>query len=322
MAQARGADTKAILYEESVYGVDPGVPAGKVIYLTANTLSSDQPLQNSNTLTASRGRAKPVPGNLNATGDLNVELNPETLGWLLKHAFGAITTTGAAVPYTHDFAIDVLPPGLQIEKDYSSAITTGRYEKFNGVKVSSMALNFPSEGFCTGTFSMLGAGSILADTPLDASPTDDLFTPFDSFSASVEEGGVSIAYVNSCSMTLDNGLDPNIYAIGGLGNRRALPEGQATISGQAVLLFENTDILNKAINGTESSLRVILTRGLGDGTSGNEYLEFLVQQLLWQRTSAPIDGPGGLQITMPFTGFKSGVDLGMTAQLRNQIAAY
>jgi len=101
----------------------------------------------------------------------------------------------------------------------------------------------------------------------------------------------------------------------------ALPEGFSTVSGTITALFESDALLTKAINGTESSLKIALSRGTGLGSAGNEYMELFVQQLQFERTSAPIEGPNGLLLTMPFQAYISGSTSALQAVVKNTVSS-
>jgi len=320
MPQARGTQTVTALFQETTYNTTPGTPSGQKLYLTANQIQAQQNRLDSNTLTNSRERDQPIAGNINVAGPLNFELGAEWIGTLMKNAMGTNATTGAG-PYVHTMTLGDLPAGMVIEKDFGANISgSGRYQYYNGCKVATAAFDFPAEGFPTGSIAITGAKETASATPLDATLDDNGNTPFSAFQATILEGGSSIATVTAASINLDNGLDESVYVVGGAGERTALPEGFATISGSITALFEDATLLNKAINGTESSLKITLSRGDGLGSSGNESMEFFVQQLLYERTSPPITGPAGIQITLPFKSYIKGSTSAMQFTLKNAVA--
>ena len=320
MAQARGADTTIALFEESTYNTTPGTPDGQRLYITSSSLSRTQNRIDSNTLSADRSRTTPAAGNISVGGPINMELHAESMGTLLKHTLGANATTGVD-PYVHTMTIGDLPVGLEIEHDYGGEITgSGRYELFTGVRVAGATFTFPAEGYCTASFDFMGATSALGSSPTDATLTDNGRTPFSAFQASITEGGVAIAYVQSAEIRLDNGLDGSSYVIGGAGIRREIPEGFATITGTITALFESAALLTKAVDGTSSSLKITLSRGDGLGSAGNESMSFEVQHLKFEPASVPIEGPAGLVLTLPFKGSKSGTDLGLEVIVKNAVA--
>ena len=322
MTQATGANTALNIYEETTFAIDPGTPDARKAYYSKSGLQKKQALVDSNVLSTSRSRVRAALGNVDVTGSIETEISGEDLGILFKHLFGTQTNSGAG-PYTHEYTISALPTGLCIEPDYGSAISgTGRYMKYQGCKINKGTFTFPTSGFCTASFDFVGAKATPTSAPLDATATDYGHTGFSSFSATIKEGGSTIATVKSATITLDNGLDTNAYVIGGGGQRGALPDGFATASGSIVCVFADTTMMNKALNNTSSSLEIILSRGDGLGSTGNEYISFLVENLVYDATTPSIDGPGGIDITLPFKAFKVSTQLGFKVTVKNAVATY
>jgi len=319
MPQARGTQTSTVLVEESTYNTVPGTPAGQLLYITGNTIQAQQNRLDSNTLSSSRERTAPSAGNINVAGDLSFELGAESLGTVMKHIMGTNVTTGAD-PYVHTMELGDLPAGFIIEKDFGSNISGNRYQYYTGCRVASASFDFPVEGFATGTVSVIGSGEVADSSPLDASVDDNGHTSFSAFDASIQEGGGAIAVVKSATINVDNGLDDSVYVIGGAGTRAALPEGFGTVTGSITALFDSVTLLNKAINGTESSLQITLSRGDGLGSSGNESIDFTVNQLLYERTSPPITGPQGIEITLPFKAYLSSSTSALGVVIKNAVA--
>lgn len=319
MPQARGTQTQTVLVEETTYKTTPGTPAAQVLYITANNIAAQQNLLNSNTISGDRERVEPVLGNINISGTMDFELGAEWSGTLFKHIVGSNVTTGSD-PYVHTMTLGDLPVGFIVEKDYGANISGNRYNFFNGCRAGALTLEFPTEGFCTGSLNVTGASETQDTTPLDASPTDNGHTAFSSFDASIEEGGASIATVQQATITLDNGLDESAYVIGSGGERVELAEGFATVTGSLTAIFDSDTLIQKAINGTQSSLKVLLSRGDGLGSAGNESMDFFIQQLKYERNSVAIPGPAGLVQQLNFSGYKSGATSAMEVIIRNAVA--
>lgn len=316
MPQARGTQLAVNLYEETTYGEDPGAPSAEKCYVKSIGPGGTQNMINSETLTGARTKIKPTQGNEDVGFDVPVEVAPESIGKWLKHSLGQVATTGTG-PYTHTFSIGALPVGLLIERDYGSNITgAGRFMKHNGIRINSAKFSFPQEGFPEAVFSIKGAKETLASTALDGTPTDNGHNPFSSFEATIEEGGSPIAIVTALEFTLANNLDESAFVIGSR-NRQELAEGDAMVTGQLTALFNSVDLLTKAVNFTESSLKSTLSRGDGLGSAGNESLEFSLPNLVYQRQSPGVEGPGGVLITLPFTCYGTTT---MQAVLKNAIA--
>jgi hypothetical protein len=319
MSQVKGTQSSFALFEEDTFGSDPTTPDGQKMYCTSFGVQMTRSLQQSATLSGNRGMEKPVQGNIDVGGSIASELSGQEMGTLLKHSLGTNATTGAG-PYVHTMTCGDLPTGLTLEKDHGSVISgTGRYEKFNGCRVGSIGFEFPQEGFPTVSVDVVGANSVYAGSALDATVTDNGHTSFGSADMAITEGGSTIAYVKSASISLSNELDSSGYVIGSSA-RRAIPEGQSAITGSITALFESMDLLNKARNNTASSLVITVSRGDGLGSSGNEQIKFTVQQLDFETSGSPIEGPAGVEITLPFTAYKSGSDLGLEIELKNAVA--
>lgn len=306
MPQARGSQMTVALFEESVYGVDPGAPAGKKIYVKAFTGGATQALLTPETLTGTRTRTLPDRGNIDAAFALPVELSAENHGPLFRHALGNVVTTGTG-PYFHVITPGALPVGAVIERDFGANITdAARYEKFNGARVASMEIDVPQQGYVSAVFNFLAAKSTPGAAPVDAVLDDTGHTPFSAFSiVGMTEGGVETTLIKSAKFKVDNDLDADGYTINPAapGTRTQLPEGFSTVTGEIVAVFNSAALLNKAINGTPSSLRVALARGNGGGTLGNELIYLECSNLVYERKSPDVPGPKGIVANLSFQGY-------------------
>lgn len=307
------------LYEETVYGADPGSPTGSLIICEGFGVKASQGLQDDSSINGTRGVEKPEKGNIEVGGPMTVKIAPTAIGTLLKHAIGAVATTGTG-PYTHTYTAGDLPVGLVLERDRGAVITdAGRYEKLNGNKVGTIDFSFPQEGFPSIAFNMKGANASQASAPLDATLTDNGYTPFNSAEGSIKEGGVASAVITEASFSLNNSLDEAGFSIGAQ-TRQDLDEGMAIITGSLTAMFKDMTLLNKAINDTASSVEFTMTRGDGLGSASNESLVILLQNLKYEWDGDAVEGPGGVMVTLPFKGYKSGADLGIQAVLKNALA--
>ena len=165
------------------------------------------------------------------------------------------------------------------------------------------------------------APSARARRQLDATLDDLGHSPFHSFEASIQEGGGALAIATAVDLKIVNGLDENGYALG-TRERRNLHEGRAMVSGTLTAMFEDQTLLDKAIAGTESSLKITLSRGTGLGAAGNESIEFFVQNMLYEMESPPVEGPGGVLVKLPFKAYRSGANLGLQVTVKNAIATW
>lgn len=320
MPQATGRAANFNIYDNDAdnYGQDPGTPSADKLYLKSCGLSVSQAKQKTETLNGNRYHGKPDNANVDAVGPLVAEIGAENIGKLLKHSFGTVNTTGAN-PYVHTITIGDLPDDFLIEKDFGSAISgAGTVEKFVGCRVASMEIDMPNEGYAMATFNVQAANSSNETAALDGTPTDNGHTAFSVFAlGTIEEGGSAIATVKSCKFTLNNDLDTDGYVLGAAGVRTQLPDGEALVSIEFTALFDSAALLTKAENSTATSFKIILTRGDGLGSAGNESIEFECAAMVYDRTSAPVEGPKGLLINMKATGYDANA---LKCILKNAVA--
>jgi len=315
-----GAQATFNIYDNdaSNYGLDPATPSADKLYLKSCGLKVTQAKVSDDTLTGARTQSKPDNDNVDAVGPLVANIGAESIGKLLKHTFGTVGTTGAG-PYVHTFTIGALPDDFLIEKDFGAQIAgAGRVEKFVGCRMASMDVDIPQSGYATVTFNVQGANGTNETAALDATPTDNGHTSFTVAAiSSIQEGGVDSAVVKSCKFSLNNDLDGDGYVLGSGGVRTELDEGSALVTIELTALFKSAALLTKAENSTATSLKVVLSRGDGLGSAGNESIEFESSTMVFERTSVPVDGPKGLMVNMKATGYGTNA---MKSVLKNAVA--
>jgi hypothetical protein len=299
MTQALGSKGQIIIQEESVFQTDPGAPDASILYFISETLQQSRPNIDSNVIRGNRNMAKPIRGNYDITGDITTELQAY-MALMLKGLFGDVATTGAD-PYVHTFTVGDSVPSFLIEKGFTDI---DQYFKYNGCKVNSMSLSVTSDGAQEISFGILGTKETSSGSSFDDTPTDLGKQSFDGLTVTtIEEGGSPIATVLSADITFENDLDGSIYTVGGGGERQALPEGMMKASGTVTAMFEDLTLYNKAINFTESSLKLIYSFGDGLGSADNESLELYIPELVFAPVSPAIPGPRGVLVELPFSGY-------------------
>lgn len=293
MARAKGAKSQLLMAFESTYNTTPETPEAVRLPIISSTVKSTQNLIESAVIIGRRDPVMPARGNIDVGGSIEVPIDEIAIGYWLKLAFGAPTTTGAADPYSHVFKIGDSQPSAVLEQGFTDIAT---YELFNGVKMSKMSISFGGDGELTAKIDVLGGKETIGGSSVDATPTTLTLMKLGNFQAALKEGGVSIATCLSCDLNFDFGLDGDTYCIGGNGFRTSIEEGIVQITGTVKAFFENTTLLNKAINGTETSLEITLT-------NGTHSLAIKLPEVIYERNSPGIDGPKGVNIELPFRAY-------------------
>lgn len=299
MAQVTGSNCKLIYDVETTFGTTPTSPASILAYFKDEGFAQDIELINSNIIRGNRNPTQPVAGNKSIKGSLSTELAPFGQALLLKHLMGAVTTTGAT-EFTHVFKVGSLPTSLCFEKQFTDLT---KFFLYNGVRVAKASFDFKPAGFVDTSFEFVGQKETVSGTSIDATPTDLGHSPFEGFQAAILEGGSSIGTVTAVKFDIDNDIQTDLYTIGGGGLVHSLPEGVVKVSGSMTAIFDSTTLYDKAVAGTESSLKISLTKGTGLGTAGNESIEFLIPELRFKASTPVIKDSKGIMLELPFEAY-------------------
>lgn len=328
MGNVTGALTRIIGWPEATWNTTPGTPNGRLIPVVSFGLRANEERETDPTLSGYRGQQRSSAGKRDVAGPINITVAPETIGFWLANLIGTPTTAGVAAPYTHSFAVNptgagALPPGIGFEVDYGAGITgAGRYIVYSGARINQMTLNLPANGNITAQIDILGA-NFDADNvaTLDGTPTDTGHNVWKAQKALVVfDGGALSVCLESLQVSLGNDLDADRWCVGNGGIRHDLPEGQFIASGQAVAYFDTAALMNKALNDTDASLVITLTKGTGAGTAGNEELVITIPALVFAANTPAVDGPRGLKLQADFTSHRTTGETGVTAVLKNALA--
>lgn len=300
MPQAKGAKAQVIIQKETAYKTDPASPDARKISVVSCGLAQSRAQEPSPSLTGNRNPKKAALGNTDVGGPL-VTVLQAYMAELFEAVLGDVTTSGAN-PYTHVIKVGDSLPSYLIEKGYTDI---NQYFKYLGCKANSLSFNVTSSGFQNVTINFSGASETPSGTSFDATPTDLGEQSFSGFAIStIEEGGVAIAdVVGIDNLTISNDLDTGQYSVGGAGVRDDLPEGLVAVTGTLRARFADLTLYNKAVNDTESSLKIVYTLGDGLGSAGNESLEIFIPELTFAPQSPPIDGPRGVVVSLPFVAY-------------------
>jgi hypothetical protein len=301
MPQAAGANAQVIYQSEATFGVTNPSPNATMMPIISESISQKRNLIRSNVIRSSRNPVKPKQGNKEVSGNIVTELNP-FMGILLRHLIGANTTTGAGSNKTHTMKVGALPVGLSIEKGFLD-LTVPKYFLANGCRMNKGAFQITPEGPLAVTFDYMGKKVSANSASFDSTPTDLGHQGWDMSEVVLLEGVGALANAGDLRFDVTNNLDGGNYVIGGSGERHQIPEGATLIEGSLVTLLEDMSLLQKAIDFTETSITATLTRGTGDGSAGNEYVQFLFQELIYGEATPLITGPKGVMVDLPFSAY-------------------
>ena len=206
----------------------------------------------------------------------------------------------AAAPKPFARVIDRLKAGVTrrsftVERFFGDILSADKpYHRFTGVEFNTLSLAINANAMITGTFGVLGqnmttATAIIAGATY-ATPTTT--SPLDSFTGTLNEAGTPIAVITEIQLNLENGLEAR-FVVGSKASIRP-SIGRSNCSGQITAYFENSLLLDKFINETESSIVFELPDG-----AGNKYVVTL-PRIKYNGGQPDVDGEGPITLSMPF----------------------
>jgi hypothetical protein len=299
-----GSNAQVGFAEETVWA--SGSPTiNKFIPFTSESVILEKNIVATDAIRGGAARSVWREGAYRVGGDLSAEIQPTgEFGTLLKHALGRAQTAGPSgspeVVYTHDiFPSGVLPEGLRVEIDREA----GNFV-YNGMKVNSVTLNCAVGEPLSSTFSFLGKEETTGGAKTAATSISTL-NPL-----TFDEGTLSIdgteGDITSCSITINNNLAEDKGKLGSK-YRAALPRsGFRDVTGTLNMEFDNLDMYNRYVNGTESFLSLQFTSDdVITGASDEEKYRLFIDcpRIVFTGTTPTVTGPDIIYHDMPFTAF-------------------
>lgn len=293
MAQQKGVNAEILLGFETTFKTV--ATDGFVLPINSFGVKGSQPLNTPMTLTGTRNPVQPFSGNRDVSGSIVIPADSVAMWYWLKAMFGDPATSGTG-PYVHEFKVGDTMPSISLEAAFED-LAVNKYMRYTGNKIGRWSMDVGGDGELVSNVDVVGSVDSIESSAFDAAPTDVTLARVENFEAALTEGGSSLSNATSVSFAIDFGLDTGQYVVGDSGTRGSLPEGIVGVSGNVKTLFEDDSLLTKAINGTESSLKITVT------ASASSILEIEMQELQYERNSPDVPGPQGLLVDLNFQGY-------------------
>lgn len=313
MARAHGARAELLGKSEVAYGSAPGGNFAKLPFVST-TLGAEQGLIASDVLGNGRDPAAPSRDVIKVEGDVVVPLDVRNIGHWLKGLLGAPVTTGTGPDYAHTFTsgADALP-SLSLEIGNPEVPS---FALIGGVTVGKMAIKLATSGNASATFSCIGQGETRSGATSGGTPTTAAFTRFSQFMGSVKKNGAALGNVVSADVSYDNKLDA-VRVIRDDGKIEGADPTVASLTGNVVVRFTNTALIDAATAGTPISLEFAYT------IAADLKLVITAHEVYLPKPKINITGPGGIEATFAWQAARQSAGGPMlTVVLANDVSTY
>lgn len=298
MSEAHGTEAWIGLGVETTYGTPPIAQAVFHEFLS-ESVALKQGRQAKPSL---RGVSKSrfIKKKKSVEGGIEAQMQTDGLELYLKHAFGAVNTTGpVASRYTHAFSLaKSLPVGLSIEVNRDSvAIGTATSDLYSGCQISKLTLKQAVEDALLLSAEIIGKDS---STPSVSTPTFPAISLFDweGFVLSLDTGGgFNPIDVMEFELTIDNNLAADRYKLGQLSRKGLGRGGHRTITGKITKEFDSQSERNLFRNLTQAcKVRAVWTYQ----PDTTKTFTLNVTNLEWTGGEPSADSEGILSLPMEF----------------------
>lgn len=292
---ADGSRHSMRMVAEATYGTTPANPVFNYIRHTGTTLGLSKEALQSEEIRDDRQITDFRHGARQVGGDINFELSYGSFDVILEALLGGTWDADAPSAGTDQLKAGTTRRSFTVERYFGDIQSADKpYHRFSGVEFNTLQLQVNANAMVTGTVGVVGkdlttATAIVAGaTYTDASTT----SPLDSFTGTLNEAGTPIAVITEIQLNLDNGLDPRFV----VGSKTTLRPsiGRSNISGQITAYFENSLLLDKFINETESDIEFNLPDGAGNN------LKIKLPRIKYNGGQPDVQGEGPITLSMPF----------------------
>ena len=319
MATARGANTRLLAKEETVYGTNPGGTDWRQYpFIPPLDLGAAQDLLESPVIGISVGRdpSDPFYDAVTVDGTLQLPLDLNDIGFWLHKLFGDPATTNVSADYTHVFKSGSATalPSFSAEVGYPDV---PNYVLMTGAKAGSFSVSAAPTGRPTCSVGILAQDAARNDSSVDASPTvASNYEQFNNFQATISREGSAIGYVTAVTMNFTNNLEA-IRDIGSGNNIREALEQDTQVSGDLTVRLSNDTLLDDSEGTTPIQLDLLFQ------ISSVKSINFSVPRAFLPRRKAVVQGRAGVDVTFNFrASYDTSDAAAFVVTLKNQITGY
>lgn len=292
---ANGSRHSMSYIAESSYGVTPSNPVFKPIRHTGTTLALTKESLQSEEIRSDRQIADFRHGAFQTGGDINVELSYGSFDDLLEAVLCGTWATDTPTSGTDQLKAGVTRRSFTIERHFGDLLAAQKpYHRFTGVEFNTLSLSVAANAMITATLGVVGQGFSTDTDELAGATYSNATTtsPLDSFTGTLKENGSLIAVITEIQLNVENGLESRFV----VGSKQSIRPsiGRSNVSGTITAYFEDSTLLDKFVNETESSIEFELPDGAGN------LLTFKLPRVKYNGGQPDVEGEGPITLSMPF----------------------
>ena len=303
MAIASGSRHRLAAIAEVTYGTTPTTPAFTTLRHNSCNIGLSKDAVESEEIRGDRQITCFRHGNKSVGGDIEGELVYGEYDSLIEAALCGTWST------------DVLKAGttrrsFTVERTFQD-IT--QYMRYTGCEVNTMSISIAPNSMIGVSFGFIGKDQSIAQTGIASSTYSTLTDTcqFDSFTATINEGGSPIALVTEMEVTLENGIEPQFVVGSSTTLRPSI--GRCNVTGSITVYLEDQAMLTKFQNETESSLDITMT-----DPDGNTF-QIEIPKLKYNSGQPDVSGEGSVTVSMDFQAIYDSVDASNIVITRNPV---
>ena len=303
MAIASGSRHRLAAIAEVTYGTTPTTPAFTTLRHNSCNIGLSKDAVESEEIRGDRQITCFRHGNKSVGGDIEGELVYGEYDTLIEAALCGTWNT------------DVLKAGttrrsFTVERTFQD-IT--QFMRYTGCEVNTMSISIAPNSMIGVSFGFIGKDQSIAQTAIASSTYSTLTDTcqFDSFTATINEGGSPIALVTEMEVTLENGIEPQFVVGSSTTLRPSI--GRCNVTGSITVYLEDQAMLTKFQNETESSLDITMT-----DPDGNTF-QIEIPKLKYNSGQPDVSGEGSVTVSMDFQAIYDSVDASNIVITRNPV---
>jgi hypothetical protein len=292
---ANGSRHSLRFVPEVVQGTTPATPAFELIRHTGTTLGLSKESLQSEEIRDDRQIADFRHGAYQVGGDINFELSYGSFDDLLEAVLMGTWEADGGGAGTDRLKAGTVRRSFTLERFFGDILTADKpYHRFTGVEFNTLALAINANAMITGTMGVVGRSMATAETIVTGATYGAASTtsPLDAFTGTLEEAGTPIAVITEIQLNLENGLAPRFV----VGSKASITPsvGRSNVSGTITAFFENSLLLDKFINETESSITFDMPDGAGN------LITVTLPRIKYSGGQPDVEGEGPITLSMPF----------------------